>query len=174
MRHPSRSEPNGPNQTTATVVSQLRFRRFGFIHAVPGSGGRSVGRLVVVGQMRTEPAGRSRTVITGRRTTDPSERDTVDLARKPPRFAGGGLTVAQPGARKVVGRVGSPARERHPIHVAPTSRPGSGDAPTGVLRGTRFGCVPPVAPEHRWERGDRISDSAAIQDAWYVLARAVG
>ena len=80
--------------------------------------------------------------------------------------------MAQPGAWKVVGRVGSPAKERHPIHVAPTSRPGSGDAPTGVLRGTRFGCVPPVTPEHRWERGDRISDSAAIQDAWYVLARA--
>ena len=90
-----------------------------------------------------------------------------------PTIAGGGLTVAQPGARKVVGRVGSPAKERHPIHVAPTSRPGSVDAPTGLLpRETRFGCVPPVTPEHRWERGDRISDSAAIQDAWYVLARA--
>jgi len=89
-----------------------------------------------------------------------------------PAIAGGGLTVAQPRTRKVVGRVGSPAKERHPIHVAPTNGPGSGDAPTGVLRETRFGCVPPVAPEHRWERGDRITDSAAIQDPWYVLARA--
>ena len=75
----------------------------------------------------------------------------------------------------VVGRVGSPAKGRHPIRVAPNepARPGRcTDRVAAALRDP-VRARAAVTPEHRWERGgDRIADSAATQDVWCVLARA--
>ena len=75
----------------------------------------------------------------------------------------------------VVGRVGSLAKGRHPIHVAP-NEPARvcrcADRVVAALR-DRVRVRAAVTPEHRWERGgDRIADSAATQDVWCVLARA--
>ena len=75
----------------------------------------------------------------------------------------------------VVGCVGSLAKGRHPIRVAPNepARPGRcADRVVAALR-DRVRVRAAVTPEHRWERGaDRIADSAATQDVWCVLARA--
>jgi hypothetical protein len=75
----------------------------------------------------------------------------------------------------VVGCVGSLAKGRHPIHVAPNepARPARCAGRVVAALRDRVRVRAAVTPEHRWERGgDRIADSAATQDVWCVLARA--
>ena len=51
-------------------------------------------------------------------------------------------------------------------------RPRCGRCPGQVVpEGTRFGSAA-VRPDHRPVSADRITDTAANQDVWYVLARA--
>ena len=77
-----------------------------------------------------------------------------------------------PPCTKVAGAFGSSAGREALIDMVQQGRPRCGRCPGQVVPdGTRFGSAA-VRPDHRMVSADRITDTAANQDGWYVLARA--